>query len=219
MSTEPSSQPQKKTKASKATEAEATDSGVKVFEQERTHLIAAFLILGIMIIAVGAAPLYLAWFLIIPIAFIWWIFKSKTIVDDSGITAQYAFAGNKTAAWDSIEGIGFERSKAFVKTTDGNRFNLPAITFNSLPALEEASAGRIPDVLTRGRWAADEKVVVVNRDGRQVLMTKEEFAEYEKEHGPVAGAHSDTAAAGHTPGGEAAPGGVDQPVINPKKSK
>lgn len=205
-----SSRPDKKN--SKPTE----ENGAKVFQPERTHLIAAFLILGIMIIVVGAEPLYLVWFLAIPLAFIWWVYKAKTVVDDSGIRAEYAFGSNKSAAWDDIEGVGFERAKAFVQTKDGNKFNLPAVTFNSLPELEAASKGRIPDALTQGRWAADEKVVLVNRDGRQVLMTKEEFAEYEKEHGPVAGAHSSTAAAGYT---EDAGESVDAPVINPRKNK
>lgn len=194
----------------------AEETGAKVFRPERTHLIAAFLILGIMIIVVGAKPLYLIWFLAIPLAFIWWVFKAKTVVDDSGIRAEYAFKGNKSASWEEIKGIGFERSKAFVQTTDDSRFNLPAVTFNSLPALEQASKGRIPDALTRGRWAADEKVVIVNREGHQVLMTKEEFAEYEKEHGPVAGAHSTTAAAGYT---EESKESSDAPVINPKTKK
>lgn len=192
------------------------ENSTKVFRPERTHLIAAFLILGIMIIVVGAEPLYLVWFLAIPVAFIWWVFKAKTVVDDSGISAEYAFKGNKSASWDQIKGIGFERSKAFVQTTEGDKFNLPAVTFNSLPDLEQASKGRIPDALTRGRWAADEKVVLVNRDGRQVLMSKEEFAEYEKEHGPVAGATPSTAAAGYTDKPEKT---TDAPVINPRKNK
>jgi hypothetical protein len=47
-------------------------------------------------------------------------------------------------------------------------------------------------------------------------MSKEEFAEYEKEHGPVAGAHSTTAAAGYT---QESKESSDSPVISPKTKK
>ena len=53
------------------------------------------------------------------------------------------------------------------------------MTFNSLPRLAEASRGRIPDALTAGKEAADEKVVVIHRDGQQVMMSKDEFDAYQ----------------------------------------
>ena len=56
------------------------------------------------------------------------------------------------------------------------------MTFNSLPRLSEASRGRIPDALTQGREAADDKVVIVHRDGQQVLLSKEEYADYLERH-------------------------------------
>ena len=51
------------------------------------------------------------------------------------------------------------------------------VTFNSLPELTEASQGRIPDALTAGHHAADEKVVVIHQDGRQVLTDKSDVAD------------------------------------------
>ena len=55
------------------------------------------------------------------------------------------------------------------------------MTFNSLPQLEAASAGRIPDALTQGRQAADDKVVIVHKDGRQVLVDKQEYERFATE--------------------------------------
>ncbi|WP_260620022.1 PH domain-containing protein [Corynebacterium anserum] len=60
------------------------------------------------------------------------------------------------------------------------RFWLPGVTFNSLVTLSAASEGRIPDPVTPGRESADRKVQVVHKDGYAVLMTKEEYADYEK---------------------------------------
>ena len=53
---------------------------------------------------------------------------------------------------------------------------LPAVTFNDLPALSEASRGRIPDALTAGREAADDMITIVRRDGSERLVTREEYA-------------------------------------------
>lgn len=61
------------------------------------------------------------------------------------------------------------------------RFWLPGVSFNSLVTLSAASGGRIPDPVTPGRESADRKVQVVHKDGYAVLMTTEEYAEYEKQ--------------------------------------
>ncbi|WP_046095808.1 PH domain-containing protein [Corynebacterium ulcerans] len=145
-----------------------------VFSQERTHILAAGIMAAMLLLIIGAAPLYLFWLLAFPVLFIIWVLKTKTIVDDSGITAKYFLQAPAHAAWEDIQGIEFKGSRAMLKTTH-KTFPLPAITFNSLPRLEEASAGRIPDVLSQGKKAADDKVVIVHRDGYQEMLTKEEF--------------------------------------------
>ena len=56
---------------------------------------------------------------------------------------------------------------------------LPGVSFNSLATLSEASDGRLPDPVTAGRRATQEKVQVVHKDGYAVLMDKDEYADYE----------------------------------------
>ena len=146
-----------------------------IFKPDRTHVLAAAIMAGIMLLVVAAKPVILGWFLILPVAFVYWVLRSKTSVDDTGITAADAFKKQTHVPWENITGIGFRRAQAFVQTTDGTTINLPGVSFNDLPQLEEASVGRIPDALTQGRKAADEKVVVVHKDGHQVLMSKEEY--------------------------------------------
>ncbi|MFW8574388.1 PH domain-containing protein [Corynebacterium pseudodiphtheriticum] len=149
------------------------------FRPERTHIIAAVLIIGIAIMGIAWAPLVLGWLLLFPLAFIYWALRAKTTVTATGITITYAFKSDVTIAWEEFQGIGFQRSRVFVSTRDGKQFNLPGVTFQSLPALETASQGRIRDVLTEGKEAADEKVVITHRDGQRIMMTRDEFEKYD----------------------------------------
>ncbi|WP_246388927.1 PH domain-containing protein [Corynebacterium incognita] len=146
----------------------------KHFRPDRTHILAIALLSGIALIGIGWAPKYLAWLFVVPILCIWWVVRSRTTVSDKGIDIAYGFRGDKHLDWEDVEGIGFQRSSAFVQSGQ-KKFSLPGVTFNSLPKLAEASRGRIPDALTAGREAANDKVVVIHRDGRQVLVDKDEF--------------------------------------------
>ncbi|ALC05659.1 hypothetical protein CDES_06155 [Corynebacterium deserti GIMN1.010] len=156
------------------------EKATEKFVPERTHILSAIIIGLISLLAIGAAPQYLFWLLIFPILFIYWVLKSSTVVDEKGITANYAFKGSKSVAWENLAGIGFKGARTFARTTDEQEITLPGVTFNSLPRLEKASYGRIPDAITSSQEAADGKVVVVAEDGYSVMMTKEEYLERQK---------------------------------------
>lgn len=158
---------------------------------DRTHLLVAAIMACIMLIPIGSAPLYLGWLIVVPILYVWWIQKSATVVDESGITAQYAFRANKHVPWDELAGIGFKGATTFASTHSGENITLPAVTFNSLPAVSEASGGRIPDALTQSREAIDDMVRIVNKDGREVLVTREEYARIHAHDGDPLVSHSD----------------------------
>lgn len=150
-----------------------------VISPDRMNLFVAVL-LFLMILVLGSTlplPVYLL-FLALPVVFFLWVLRTKTTVDARGITASPAFRAQSTVAWEDLAGVGFQGTKAFAQRHDGTKVALPAVSFNSLPLLEEASAGRIPDALGQGRAAVDEKVRVVNRDGEEVLMTESEYEEY-----------------------------------------
>lgn len=151
----------------------------KVFVPERTHVFAIALMAMVCIIMAGWTPLLLGWTVIIPLVWIYMILRAKTTVGEKGIAIRYAFRGAQKISWDEFDGVGFKGAKSFASTKSGEQHTLPGVTFNSLPKLYDASRGRIPDALTEGQIAADDKVVVVHRDGQQILMSKEEFAEYE----------------------------------------
>lgn len=157
------------------------DSGITHFRPDRTHILAAAVIAMISLVGIGHAPLLLSWFLLIPILFVYWVLKAETQVSDAGVEIRYAFRGNRRFSWDQIKGVGFKRSRALLRDTGDSDHLLPGVTFNSLPRLQAASTGRIPDALTAGRAAADDKVAVFNRDGEQILISREEYAERQAE--------------------------------------
>ncbi|MGO2694857.1 PH domain-containing protein [Corynebacterium casei] len=151
---------------------------IKDFVPERTHVFALAMMAMVCIIMAGWNPLLIGWTTLIPLIWIYWVLRAKTTVGDEGIAIRYAFRGAKSISWDEFEGVGFKGSKSFAATKSGEKHMLPGVTFNSLPGLFDASRGRIPDALSEGKAAADEKVVIVHRDGQQILMSKDEFAQY-----------------------------------------
>lgn len=146
------------------------------FQPERTNVLAAVLMIGISLLIIGSAPLYLFWILLIPLAFLYWVLRARTTVGEDGVDIRYAFRGSRSIGWDKLAGIGFKGARALLTTKDGRTHPMPGISFNSLPELSKASRGRIPDVLTSAREAADDKVTIIRRDGEEILVTKEEYA-------------------------------------------
>lgn len=145
------------------------------FTPDRTHLLVCAVMTLIMLIPIGSKPLVLAWFLIIPAGYLWWILRAGTRVDGEGIATRYAFAKPRSARWAQISGVGFEKSKAVAHLEGGDSFTLPSVSFNDIPALSEASGGRITDALTSARVALDDMVTITRPDGSHELVTREEF--------------------------------------------
>ncbi|MBP3089052.1 PH domain-containing protein [Corynebacterium sp. sy017] len=150
-----------------------------VFAPDRTHLLSAGLVAGILFLISGANPALLSWLIIFPIIFAIWVLRARTVVSETGIDTRYLFSSSKHLPWSELKGVGFHGAKAFAESNSGQKISLPGISFNSLPVLEQASQGRIPDALTQGRMAANEKVRIVRRDGHEVLVSQEEYAQWQ----------------------------------------
>lgn len=154
----------------------------QVFRPSREHVIAIVMMMGIALIGIAWAPLALGWLLIFPLLALVWILKTSTTVGEDGITVSYLFKKDQRIAWDELAGVGFKGTKALATTNDGREYLMPGVTFNSLPDLAEASRGRITDVITQAELAADGKYEIIDKEGRGVLLTSEEYEEYLKEH-------------------------------------
>ena len=155
------------------------------FHPDRTHYISAFVMVCIMSLIVGVRPeeaellgfnaRWLAVLFVIPGLFVFWIARSRTRVTEAGVFTRPAFGKKTSTSWDGIKGLNFKKTTAQLVLADGSALLLPGVTFNSIPRFSAASQGRIPDVISEGKQAADDKVVVIYRDGRQVVASKEEY--------------------------------------------
>ncbi|MCK7675583.1 PH domain-containing protein [Corynebacterium pygosceleis] len=145
-----------------------------VFRPDRTHVLGAGLMLLTSLLTVGAAPQWLFWILFLPLIYAYWALRSHTTITENGITATYAFSRERSVSWGDFAGIRFGSGSSHARFHDGREFPLPGVSFNSVPDLAAASAGRIPDVIAAGRSAADDRVVVMRRDGHQVAKSREE---------------------------------------------
>lgn len=152
------------------------------FRPQKTHFMAVIFLVFLAIVAMGFS-LWLTPLLLVPLIYALWIMRVRTTVSSRGVTAVYFLGGRRSLPWNRFRGVLFDkRGRAFAvgrskEDSEGDdvRFALPAITFNSLPALSEATEGRIPDPVTPARLADDEKVEVFDREGNSVKMTRAEY--------------------------------------------
>lgn len=107
------------------------------------HFAVGFATLGLLALVLTspfAAPL-----LIIPLVLSALIIRLQTVADRHGVTAR-SLLNSRTVRWDEIDGLHFRRGAwARAQLTSGKQLRLPAVTFATLPALAEASAGKVPN--------------------------------------------------------------------------
>ncbi|QYH19847.1 PH domain-containing protein [Corynebacterium aquatimens] len=153
-----------------------------VFRPSKEHVIAIVLMTGIALIGIAWAPLVLGWLLIFPILALVWVYKATTTVGEDGVSMHYVFRKDASVTWEDLAGVSFRGSKALATTKNGTEYPMPGVTFNSLPELAEASRGRITDVITQAEEAADGKYEIIDKEGRGVLLSREEYDEYLQAH-------------------------------------
>ena len=154
----------------------------KTFHPSRENILVGFVMFLISLIFTGYNVSAFFWIPFLPLLFIVWVLRAGAKVDNDGITAQYLLRPRKSLPWEKFQGIRFNKAgRAFAAGVDDTQFWLPGVSFNTLPGLAGATAGRIPDPLTPAQLEIHNKVQVVNRDGSAVLMDSEDYAEYEKQ--------------------------------------
>lgn len=144
------------------------------FRPIKTHFFVVAFMVVLCIIAMGF-DLWFTPLLIVPIVYSAWIMRARTTVGPRGVTAVYLFKKRRSVAWKDFKGIFFNKGgRAFAVTSKDEKIALPAITFNSLPELNKATGGLIPDPVTAARIAENEKVEVFDRDGYSVMKKRED---------------------------------------------
>lgn len=101
----------------------------------------------------GISTPWFAWTIVIPAGVAWWIWRLRTTVDAQGITSVTTFTTVRVP-WHDVAGLRFPKwSTARVVLNDGSTVRLPAVGFNDLPIIAQASGGRVPDPFAAEREA------------------------------------------------------------------
>ena len=151
-----------------------------VFRPSREHVLAAIVMFLICLLFTGYNVRWFFWVPVLPLLFIVWVLRVRTVVSPQGISTRYLLRRSESMQWEDFKSIRYNKGgKGFATSDDDKMMWLPGVSFNSLATLSEASDGRIPDPVTAGRRATQEKVQVVHKDGYAVLMDKDEYADYE----------------------------------------
>ncbi len=87
--------------------------------------------------------------LVLPLLMSLAIVRYRTVADRNDVTAR-TLLSSKTVPWTHVEGLRFSRGGwARACRQDGSEVLLPAVTFATLPTLNDVSGGRVPDPYSR----------------------------------------------------------------------
>lgn len=137
----------------------AVEQAPYVIRITRLSLVAAFMLLICVSFPALGWPAALGWLFLLPISVTVWILRNQTTVTSSGLETRSVFAA-KSIPWTDIKGVRFpKRGWARADLISGKESVLPAVGFDRLQELAEASGGRIPDP-----YAAVPDVVESNHD-------------------------------------------------------
>ena len=108
-------------------------------------------LLGVVFLLFGASfpaagwPAVFGWLLLVPVALAVYVLRNRTTVTNEGLVLRSTF-GSRTVAWADIKGVRFpKRGWARADLTDDTEVPMPAVGFDRIRELSEASGGRIPD--------------------------------------------------------------------------
>jgi hypothetical protein len=98
--------------------------------------------------AFGAPYLWLVY--LVPIAVVWWILRTRTVVDPDAVTVRRMF-DTRRVPWTSISSLRLlpatrsRGARVSAVLTSGGELPLPAVHVRDLSQLAAASGGRLPD--------------------------------------------------------------------------
>jgi hypothetical protein len=116
--------------------------------------------LGVFVLAFCVAFAFFGWpqvlwvLFVIPIAVSIWIERTRTKVSATGLDLR-TFFGSRHLDWSQVQGLSIpKRGYVRVHLTDESEVPLPAVGYERLRILIEASGGRIPDPFAAAEEAA-----------------------------------------------------------------
>jgi len=104
------------------------------------------LALGVCAIPVAFGAPYLWLIYLVPLGVVAWTLRTRTVIDAEGMRVR-RLVGGRHVSWDEVGGLRVDRrNTVHAVLTGGGEITLPAVHVRDLPALAEASGGRLPDL-------------------------------------------------------------------------
>ncbi len=121
-----------------------TDTG-RVIRIPRLGYLGVFLLIFCAAFPFFGSPEVLWVLFLIPAAVVVWLERTRTVVSARGLDVR-SFFGSRHIDWSQVQGVSIPK-RGYVRAhlSDGDEVALPAVGYNRLRDLVEASDGRIPD--------------------------------------------------------------------------
>lgn len=122
-----------------------TGDGRIVFRPHRLNYIVVVILFLLTSLPVIYWPLQLGWTVLIPLAGVVWLARTRTVVSPRGIVT-VSLRETTAIPWDDVRRIGLPKDGGLVvERASGAPVRLRSVTFRDLPAIAAASGGRVPN--------------------------------------------------------------------------
>lgn len=117
----------------------------RVIRMTRLAFLGVFLLAMCVFFPIVGWPAALFWLALIPIAVIVWILRTQTTVSPDGLDLRSVFS-SRHIDWEQLKGLSIPK-RGYVRAhlADDTEVPLPAVSYDRLRDLVDASGGRIPD--------------------------------------------------------------------------
>lgn len=117
----------------------------RVIRTTRLSFLGVFLLAMCVFFPIVGWPAGLFWLALIPLAVLVWIVRTQTTVSPAGLDLRSVFS-SRHIDWAQLKGLSIPK-RGFVRAhlDDDSEVPLPAVSYDRLRDLVDASGGRIPD--------------------------------------------------------------------------
>lgn len=132
-----------------------------------THVIAVprLAYIGVLVLAFcvffpfAGWPAALWWLLLFPVIAVLWLTRTHTTISATGLELSSLFGKRRHLDWSQVKGISIpKRGYVRARLVDDSEVKLPAVSYDRLRELIEASGGRLPDVFAAAEAAERERL-------------------------------------------------------------
>ncbi|MEV0245831.1 PH domain-containing protein [Nocardia sp. NPDC050712] len=126
---------------------------MKVIRIPQTTYLAVVVLFFCVFFFFAGWPIGLWWLLLLPFGVAWWIERTQTRVSEAGLDLR-TVRGSRHIDWAELKGVSVPK-RGYVRAhlSDDSQVKLPAVGYDRLRDLIEASQGRIPDLFAAARDA------------------------------------------------------------------